>query len=145
MMIIRKATEADLEAVVKIYDEVHIAEENGKATIGWKRGIYPVERTAQDSLNRGDLFVQEEDDKIVGTAIINKIQVDSYEKGDWEYPAEDDKVMVLHTLIISPSAGGQGYGKAFVWIRMQKISVQGKCIVSLGIKKSELFRLRLMV
>ncbi len=110
---IRKATEADLDAVEIIYDELHDAEECGEISIGWIRGIYPTRKTAEDSLKRGDLFVLE-DKSVLGAGIINQIQVDSYEEGAWEYEAEDNEVCVLHTLVISPKAGGKGYGKQFV-------------------------------
>ena len=110
---IRPATEEDLKAVEKIYDALHDAEERGEISVGWIRGIYPTGKTAADSLKRGDLFVLEEG-SVLGAGIINQIQVDSYKNGAWEYEAEDKDVCVLHTLVISPEAGGKGYGKQFV-------------------------------
>ena len=38
-MIIRKATEKDIDKVEKIYDAIHTAEENGEKTIGWIRDV----------------------------------------------------------------------------------------------------------
>lgn len=113
-MTFRKATETDIKAIAEIYDQIHTIEETGQATIGWIRGVYPTEETAKASLARGDLFVGEEGGTIFGAAIINQIQVDSYAGGNWEYPAKDNEVMVLHTLVISPNAGRKGCGKAFV-------------------------------
>ncbi len=110
---IRKAIESDLDAVEKIYDDLHDEEERGEITVGWIRTIYPTRKTAEVSLKRGDLFVLE-DGYVLGAAIINHVQVDSYAKGAWEYEAEDKEVCVLHTLVISPKAGGKGYGKQFV-------------------------------
>ena len=111
---IRKALEADLPAVVSIYDKLHTEEENGRATIGWIRGVYPTEETARQALAREDLFVQEEGGHIVGAAIINRTQVDAYVGGQWTIAAEENEVMVLHTLVIDPEAAGRGYGKRFV-------------------------------
>ena len=54
------------------------------------------------------------DEKIVGTAVINKVQVKEYYDGNWEFPADDSEVMVLHALVISPDEAGRGLGKAFV-------------------------------
>jgi len=112
-MEIRKATAADLAAVDAIYGEIHDAEERGAATVGWKRGVYPIAETAEAALSRGDLFVQEDGGKIVGTGIINQLQLDEYRDAAWLYAAEDREVMVLHTLVISPRAAGKGYGRAF--------------------------------
>ena len=111
---IRKAVEADIPAVAAIYEKLHTEEENGRATIGWIRGVYPTEETARQALARDDLFVQEEGGHIVGAAIINQTQVDAYEGGQWTIGAEDTEVMVLHTLVIDPEAAGRGYGKRFV-------------------------------
>lgn len=60
-MIIRKATEKDLQAIADIYSDIHSAEEDGTFSIGWIRDIYPTYKTAELSLQRGDLFVEEDD------------------------------------------------------------------------------------
>ena len=113
-MIIRKASEKDISSVAAVYGAIHTAEEAGRATVGWVRGIYPTEHTAQAALLRGDLFVLEDEGKIVGTAIINQIQCDGYEHAAWENPAGEHEIMVLHTLVIDPAAAGKGFGKSFV-------------------------------
>lgn len=114
MMIIRKAILSDISAVSEIYDAIHTAEEAGKTTIGWVRGVYPTEKTAEAALERGDLFVLEEEGRITGAAIINQSQCDGYETANWQYPAQDHEIMVLHTLVIDPATARRGYGKAFV-------------------------------
>ena len=111
---IRKALASDLDAVAAIYDRVHDAQDSGQLTTGWIRGVYPTEDTARQALKRGDLFVQEDGGEIVGAAIINQTQVDAYYGGPWQYAAEDNEVMVLHTLVIDPAAKEQGCGQAFV-------------------------------
>ncbi len=111
---IRKGTERDIDAVAAIYAKIHTAEENGEATIGWKRGVYPERDTALAALHRDDLFVIEEDGRIVGAGILNRIQVDVYSEGNWKYKAEPSEVMVMHTLVIDPEMQGRGYGKRFV-------------------------------
>ena len=112
-MVIRKAQEKDIPEVARIYDEIHEAEAAGETVTGWIRGVYPVERTARAALERGDLFVLEAEG-IVGAAVINQLQVDVYEGAAWQHPAPEDRVMVLHTLVIAPKKKGRGYGRAFV-------------------------------
>ena len=51
-MVIRKAVEKDISSVASIYNAIHTAEEAGEATIGWVRGVYPTEKTAQAALKR---------------------------------------------------------------------------------------------
>ena len=114
MTIIRKATAADLSAVESIYDEIHDAEEKGIITTGWLKGIYPVRAVAESALERGDLFVMEEDGILCGAALINQIQVDVYAGAPWKQEVPEDQVCVLHTLVISPKANGRGLGKRVV-------------------------------
>ena len=112
---IRKATAEDIPAIVRIYDNIHDREAAGETTTGWLRGVYPVRRTAEDSVARGDMFVQENaEGSIVGTAILNQLQVDCYAQGKWKYEAVDDEVMVIHTLIISGDAKEKGLGSEFL-------------------------------
>ena len=124
-MTIRKAVVSDISFAAAIYGAIHTEEEAGRVTIGWVRGVYPTEATARAALVRDDLFVLEHDGKVVGSAIINQSQCDGYERADWQYPAEDCEVMVLHTLTISPQAAGKGCGKAFVAFYEQYAREQG--------------------
>ena len=113
-MKIRKANIKDIPAIANIYDEICDAQDEGKLAVSWVRGVYPTEDTAMVALKRNELFVIEEDGKIIGTGIINKKQMDAYNSVDWKFPAKDQEVMVLHTLAISPKVGRKGYGSAFV-------------------------------
>ena len=56
----------------------------------------------------------EDDGAIVASAIINRIQVPEYALAAWEHDADDDHVMVLHTLVVDPMKGAKGYGRFFV-------------------------------
>ncbi len=116
---IRKAVREDIPSIVKIYDAILAKEEAGEATVGWARGVYPTERTALEALEKGTLFVCEDADaegvsRIVAAAKIDQTQVPEYADCDWEYEADDDQVMVLHTLVVDPEGPRRGYGKAFV-------------------------------
>ena len=51
---------------------------------------------------------------VLGSGIINKVQMDIYNNVKWEHEVEDDKVCVLHTLAISPRSGKMGLGKQFL-------------------------------
>ena len=113
-MKIRKAKTADLDQIERIYDHIHDFEESGVITTGWIRGVYPIRETAEKALERDDLFVGEDNSRIVATAIINRIQVPEYYDVKWKYEAADEEVMVLHTLIVDPFVSGKGYGKEFV-------------------------------
>ena len=113
-MMIRKATARDIPAVAGIYERIHDAEGSGKITTGWLRGVYPTEATARSALEADDLFVLEEEGRIVAAARINRHQMPDYALVKWRYPARDDQVMVLHTLTVHPLHSCRGYGRAFL-------------------------------
>ena len=114
-MIIRKATQEDLQRIAAIYDEVHTREEAGEVTTGWIRNVYPVQKTAEDAISRNDMFVQTDETGVITAAgIINQVQADVYKDVNWVYPAREDEVMVLHTLVVSVHPGHRGSGKEFL-------------------------------
>lgn len=117
---IRKAAEADLDGVAAVYEALFDKEDREGSWTNWKRGVYPTRETAAGSLARGELFVYEEEGKILASMRINHEQPDCYAQADWKYPAEGDEVMVIHTLCVDPAKAGCGigqemlaYGKAY--------------------------------
>lgn len=121
----RKATAADIDAVTAIYDAILAEEEAGRATTGWKRGIYPVRATAEAALARDDLFVAELDGKVAAAAVLNHIQVDVYAGAPWEFDAPDEEIFVMHTLVVDPAAGRRGLGRAFEAFYEQEAARRG--------------------
>ncbi len=110
----RKANVQDISKIAKIYDRSIDAEEAGLTTTGWLRDVYPTEDVARASVERGDMYVYEEDGIVLASGTINQIQVDVYYDCDWEYKAPDGEVCVLHTLAVDPDARGKGLGASFV-------------------------------
>ena len=114
-MTIRKGTLADIPRIAAIYDHILAEEENGRAVIGWVRGVYPTGQTALDSLNAGTLFVLERDGIVAAAAKIDQNQVPEYINASWKYPGvPPEQVMVLHTLVVDPLQAGKGCGTEFV-------------------------------
>lgn len=112
---IRKGTAVDIPQIATLYEHIHDSEEAGKAVVGWIRGVYPTEATARVALEADDLFVMEKNGMLVAAARINREQVPVYAQVPWRYPGvPDERVMVLHTLVVEPACGGKGYGTAFV-------------------------------
>ena len=126
-MEIRVAASSDIDSIEKIYENIHDEEERGFTTTGWIRDIYPTRETAENALIRKDLFVMEDDNKIVAAAIINQLQVDEYKDASWKYSAKDNEVLVLHCLVVDPYQKNKGYGKAFVAF-YENYAKQNNCI-----------------
>ena len=111
---IRKAESRDLDAIERMYEEIILSPPLADSSVGWILGVYPTRKTAEDALLRDDLFVLEDEGRVVASAIINQTQVPSYREAQWSFPAEDSQVMVLHTLCVFPSESKKGYGRQFV-------------------------------
>lgn len=112
---IRKAVTGDIPHIVSIYDHILTEEESGKVSIGWIRGVYPTGQTALDALSAGELFVLTMDNTVTAAARINQIQVPEYANAHWSTGnVPDDRVMVLHTLVVDPAFSGMGCGSTFV-------------------------------
>ncbi len=110
----RLADLQDISAIAEIYDHIHTKEEAGPKQVGWIRSIYPTEETARQAVEAGEMYVLEKEGKIVAAGKINKEQMPAYAEVQWEHQAEDEQVLVLHTLVVSPGEGGKGYGSEFV-------------------------------
>ncbi len=112
---IRKGRAEDIAQIAAIYDAILTEEEKQTMHVGWVRGIYPTEQTARDALAAGELFVMEQENRVVAAARINQMQVPEYKNANWKYKdVPESKVMVLHTLVVDPSENGKGYGTTFV-------------------------------
>lgn len=57
MLEIHRGTKEDIAQVAAIYDHILTEEEEGRAVIGWIRGVYPTENTAKEAVKNDDLFV----------------------------------------------------------------------------------------
>lgn len=111
---IRKANETDLASVVEIYSKIFEREAGGNSATGWKPGIYPTEETAREAFLKDELFVMEAEGKVVAAARLNKQQDEAYSRAAWQMDAPEEKIMVMHTLVVHPEASGRGYATEFV-------------------------------
>lgn len=126
---IRKAVSNDLARVSEIYERIHTEEEAGRTTTGWKRGIYPTKQTALDAFAQGSLYVLEENGIVLAAAKLDRDQLPAYADVDWAFPASDEEVLVLHTLVVDPAAKGQGRGRAFMYFYEEAAKAAGcRCL-----------------
>ena len=114
MSVIRSAEGKDIGAVAAIFERIIDDEERGISAVGWKRGVYPTKATAETALAQGDLFVLEDEGRVVAAMRVNHEQVPEYGNCRWEYSVGDEQIMVAHTLVVDPAAKGKGYGRQMV-------------------------------
>lgn len=68
MLEIHRGTKEDIAQVAAIYDHILTEEEEGRAVIGWIRGVYPTENTAKEAVKNDDLFVMTDAGKDCGSS-----------------------------------------------------------------------------
>lgn len=125
MATIRPAAAHDLARIEEIYDTIHTAEEAGKVSIGWVRGVYPTRATAQAGLDAGDLFVLADGGTVYAAGRINREQVPVYAEMPWAHDVPPEQVLVLHTLVVDPAVAGHGCGTQFVRFYEQRARALG--------------------
>ena len=131
-MILRPAFPDDLDTVESYYTELLTHEAaTGHSTTNWSPGVYPTRQTAADALSCDTLWVLEREGAVVASVILNHRQDDFYTRIDWQYPAQPEQVLVVHTLCIPPSLAGQGLGKACVSLIKQQAAAMGCTVIRL--------------
>lgn len=106
-MIIRRGKAEDLPAIQAFYAEVVPTIE--LAVTSWVPGVYPSVETAEKAIEMQTMFVALIDDKVVGSVILNHEADEEYKELSWHNPQlSADKVLIVHTLMTSPSHRKQG-------------------------------------
>ncbi len=111
---IRKATVNDIDAIAETYDELLKYEQVNGSTSNWVLGIYPTAQVAEETVKNSTMYVLETDGEICASMILDNNQADEYKYINWLYPAQKEKVLVIHTLCIPPKSARKGYGRQMV-------------------------------
>ncbi len=74
--------------------------------------LYSTKKDIEKAVNVRTLYVYEENNRIAGSIIVDKIQPIEYTKIVWGQTFTNDEVMVIHLLIVRPSKAGKGIATA---------------------------------
>ena len=115
MLEITKGTPTDIDELEQLYDCLNDYLGSHTNYPGWKKGIYPTREDAERGIAEGTLFVaregNKEDNKIVGTVILNHEPETGYSQAAWHEDLEDNEYLVIHTLAVHPDCFNQGIGR----------------------------------
>ncbi|WP_273523134.1 GNAT family N-acetyltransferase [Mailhella massiliensis] len=128
---IRRAAEHDIDVVEKHYTELLTFEREHGSTTNWELGVYPTRSVAEKGVADGTLYVLEENGEVCASMLLNHVQLDVYASIDWRYPAEPDKVLVIHTLCVPPSQAGKGAGSRMVRFALDEAARRGCDVIRL--------------
>ncbi len=105
---IRRATAADIDDIVRGYDELFDYEDVHGTFSNWRRGVYPTRATAEAGLAAGTLYVLREEGALCASAILNRVQPPEYAAAPWRIAAGEGEALVVHTLCVPPSRAHRG-------------------------------------
>ena len=109
-VLVRRATEADLDAVERLYGEVCDYLDAHQNYPDWRRGVYPTRRDAEEALHRYRLGVAQIGERIVGTFVLKHETVKGYENARWLTENDYARIYVLHTFAVHPDFLREGVG-----------------------------------
>ncbi len=104
---IRKANKIDLDNI-KSLTEACAAAMQAKGIFQWNEH-YPSRKRLSQDIKKGELFVIEEQGRIVGIVVITPEMDDEYVPVEWLSPSGHN--VYIHRLATHPSVWGSGYGQ----------------------------------
>lgn len=105
---IEAGTTRDLDELEKIYNDVNDYLQQGINYPGWLKGIYPVREDAEIGIMENTLFTLKVGGNIAGSIILNHKHEKAYDQVTWELEADDNQVLIVHTLLVHPDFMKQG-------------------------------------
>lgn len=99
---IRKATEADLERIEKLYEDICGYLETHENYPGWKKDIYPSRYDAEKGLMADGLYVACIRGETAGSMILKHEPEEGYKNGSWLTEDNYQQIYVVYTLAVHP-------------------------------------------
>ncbi len=116
-LIIRKATELDIDKMEQFYYEVNDYLEKTNNYPAWEKDVYPARADAERAVNNDALVVATIGNNIVGSAIVNNEYPVQYNQVKWQVECNDNEIFIIHTFAVSPNYAQKGIGEKLInWI-----------------------------
>ena len=128
---IRPALPQDIDKVNDTYTELLLHEQQAGSNTSWALNVYPTRDIAAQAQEAGTLYVLEENGALCASMILNHVQAEDYDKIPWQYPAQPQEVLVIHTLCIPPSQARKGLGRKMVQFALARALALGCRVVRL--------------
>lgn len=107
---IRKAQANDVDAIIKLYDDVN----DYYDAPGWGKGVYPTIASVRDTVDKGSLHILVCGDEVLGACSLDHEQHPAYELQPWSINAQNEQVIVVHDLVSHPDQRRKGIGKKII-------------------------------
>lgn len=135
---IKKAVEADVDGIEKLYEDIYDYLEMHKNYPGWKKGVYPVRFDAEKALMKNALYIARIEGKTAGTIILKHEPEDGYKKGKWLVKDDYRYIYVVYTLAVHPNFLKCGVGKELLMFAEQVARKEGCVSIRLDVVKGNI-------
>ncbi len=113
-MTVCRADKYSYETVLIFYYSLIDSLKPAQRHVGWKKGIYPSPEFLRSSIDKGDLYLCRDGERIAGAMVLNHEYNESYKNYPWQTVAEDSELLIIHALGVHSDFIGKGYAKAMV-------------------------------
>lgn len=135
---IKKAVEADVDGIEKLYEDICDYLEMHKNYPGWKKGVYPVRFDAEKALMKNALYIARIEGKTAGTIILKHEPEDGYKQGKWLVKNDYRYIYVVYTLAVHPNFLKCGVGKELLMFAEQVARKEGCVSIRLDVVKGNI-------
>ncbi len=116
-LVIRKATECDIDKIEQFYFDVTEYLESTENYPAWESGVYPARSTAENAIKKDCLIIALIDNEVVASAIVNHEYTEQYNQVKWQGDFKDNEIFIIHTFAVSPHHSKKGIGVELIkWI-----------------------------
>lgn len=107
--IVRKATVADLEAVLDFYYRMIDEMAGTDFDILWEHDVHPSNAFLRESVERGYMYLGLVGDDIACAMVIDRSAAPGYEEVSWQVAGPEDEIGIVHAVVTKPAYHGCGY------------------------------------
>jgi ribosomal protein S18 acetylase RimI-like enzyme len=107
---VRPATQDDVPALGRLYDELNDYMAAHTNYPGWKKGIYPTIEHAAEDVAEGANFIAWSDNSVAGSIVLNH-KSDQPQEYQWLIKADENEVFFVHRLAVHPQYQRHGIGR----------------------------------
>lgn len=138
MFCIRIGDIDELGKVKDFYDSLIEEMQEAEYKPGWKKDIYPTMEMLREALEKGELYIGEEEGKTASCMILNRTCNERYQEISWPTKAEPDQVLAVHTFGVHPRFSGRGLGKRMIEEAVKMAADRGMKAIRLDVLEGNL-------
>lgn len=142
-MIIRKATPRDYNEIRAFYHSVIDIMHGIEFDPAWEKDVYPSVEFLHTSLENGEMYVGQENGKIMAAMSVNNESNEGYLSVDWPVQLDFTQYYTVHALGVHPDYAGHGLGKQLVQYAVQLAKQNGMQAVRLDVLANNTPRLKM--